>query len=261
VPAGTRHPFGEVLDRRSLNRALLARQPLLGRIAAAPEDEVEHLVGMQAQSPQAPYVGLWTRLEAFDPLALSSLVAERALVRMTLMRGTIHLVAASDAFALRPVMQPVIDAAFRSSPWAKRMGSQDPRVVAEAAAELLALRPRTLAELRPLLADRFPGLDAESLAMAARHLGPLVQVPPRGLWRRAGAPAWATAESWLGRRPGDAAEPEVVEAVVLRYLAAFGPASVRDAQTWSWLTRLRPVFERLRARLRVFEHECGIVIF
>ena len=54
-----------MLDRRALNRATLARQLLLERTSMTAADAIEHLVGMQAQAPQAPYVGLWTRLTGF----------------------------------------------------------------------------------------------------------------------------------------------------------------------------------------------------
>lgn len=229
---------------------------------AGPLAEVEHLVGMQAQSPLAPYVGLWTRLAGFDPATLSSLVESRAAVRMTLMRTTIHLVSARDAVGLRPILQPVVERGFRSgSPFGRRIVGADVAAVLASGRALLETQPLTVAQLGPRLVERFPGFDPESLAQAVRLLEPLVHVPPRGLWGRGGPAAFTTVKEWLGRPVDAEATTDGVESVVLRYLGAFGPASVRDAQAWSWLTRLRPVFERLRPRLRTFVDESGVELF
>ncbi|HEY3522312.1 MAG TPA: winged helix DNA-binding domain-containing protein, partial [Candidatus Limnocylindrales bacterium] len=229
--------------------------------ARAPLDEVEHLVGMQAQSPGAPYVGLWTRLASFDPLVLSRALEERRVVRMTVMRGTLHLVTAADAFLLRPAMEPLLRRAFRSSTFARRVAGVDLGRVVAAGEQLLHDHALTMAELGPLLAARFAHGDGEALAYTVRYLLPLVQVPPRGLWRRSGPAAFATLESWLGRRAANESTEEELEAVVLRYVGAFGPASVMDVQAWSWLTGLRVVLERLRPRLRTFVDEAGVELF
>ncbi len=123
---------------------------------------------------------------------------------------------------------------------------------------LLAERPRTVAELAPLLEKRRPGADGEAMAHAVRLLVPVVQVPPRGVWRRSGAAAWTTAEAWLGEEAPAAASPEEL---VLRYLAAFGPAAVADVQAWSGLARLGEVVERLGPQLCPFRDEHGRELF
>lgn len=243
----------KVLGRRELNRALLARQLLLRRSPMAPLAAVEHLVGMQAQAPNSPYYGLWTRLATFEPGALCELITGRDAVRIGLMRGTLHLVSARDAITLRPVMQQVVDrAALR--------GLDGPQVkeVQRAARELLERLPMTTAELAEALTRRWPECDLHALRYAVRYALPLVQVPPRGLWRTRGLAAHTTVEHWLGRPLATRTEPDEA---VLRYLAAFGPASVRDACTWSGLAALGPVFERLRPRLCSFRDERGVELF
>ena len=96
------------ISRRGLGRALLARQLLLERSALGIVDAVEHLVAMQAQSPQAPFVGLWSRLAGFDPDELSRLLVDREVVRATTLRTTVHLSTTRDYLALRPAVAPVI---------------------------------------------------------------------------------------------------------------------------------------------------------
>jgi hypothetical protein len=222
----------EVLDARALNRASLARQMLLEPATISVAAAVEHLAGMQAQIPTDPYFGLWSRLRDFDPEELSRLIAERKAVRIATMRGTLHLLSADDALALRAWVQPVLTRTLASIAFGKNTRNID----------MNALVAIGRAELRPILASAFPGVDATSLSYAFHYTAPLVQIPPRGLWRKAGKPCLTTLESWLGR-PLAAPEPE---GIIRRYLAAFGPASVMDAQAWSGLTKLGAVFEALR---------------
>jgi hypothetical protein len=253
----------EILSPLALNRALLARQQLLERSTTlGPLEAVEHLVGMQAQSPQAPYVGLWARLESFDPAQLGRLVEDRRAVRMSLMRTTLHLVSAADAYLLRPTLQPVLEAGFRTgSPFGRRLAGADVEAIVAAGRSMLEEEPLTVAQLGARLRERWPALDAEAMGYAVRYLVPVVQVPPRGVWRRSGLPRLRTAEAWLGRPVATDSTDGDLEALILRYLGAFGPASVMDAQAWSWLTRLRPAFERLRPNLRTWVDERGTELF
>jgi len=127
-----------------------------------------------------------------------------------------------------------------------------------AARALVEEKPRSLAELGLLLREQWPDRDANSMAYSIRNLVPLVQVPPRGLWGASGQAICTTAESWLGRSL--AARPSPAK-MILRYLAAFGPATVRDMQSWSGLTGIQKIVEPLRPRLCTFHDENGRELF
>jgi hypothetical protein len=249
----------DVLTDRALNRSLLARQLLLAREVRPAVEVVAHLVGMQAQEPRNPYVALWSRVEGFDPAELEGLLVRRRVVRLVVLRGTIHLVTADDAVGLRALFQPVLDRELRlHRDHAPRLDGRDLREPLAVVRRILDAAPRTGAELRAALAERFDPADAAALAFAARNRLGLVQVPPRGLWSTSGPVRTTTVEAWLGR-PVDPA-PSVDDAV-LRYLAAFGPATPADVTAWSGLTAMREVLDRLRPRLCVWRDERGRELF
>jgi hypothetical protein len=179
----------EALDRLALNRALLERQHLLRRAALPPGDRravqvlamVEQLAGLQAQAPFPPYFGLWSRLEDFRPDDLAELILDRRLVRIALMRGTIHLVSARDCMAMLPLIQPVLDRSFQAG-FARQLSGVDQTQLEAAGRALVEEGPRTFSELGTLLARQWPAHPPAALAQGVRALVPLVQVPPRAVW-------------------------------------------------------------------------------
>ena len=233
-----------MLGSRALNRATLDRQLLLNRSDRSVSQTIAHLVGMQAQVPLNPYIGLWSRLERFDPDELGRLLVDREVVRIVAMRATLHLVTADDCLLLRPLMQPALDAELaRHRDHGPALDGVDLAPVLAHARTFLAERARTGTELRDEFAARFPDLDAPALAYACRNLLAFVQVPPRGVWGRTAQVTSTTAETWLGR---ELIRKPSIDEVVLRYLGAFGPATVADVSSWSRLTGMREVVERLR---------------
>lgn len=248
---------GPVLGPRGLNRALLARQMLLERSGRTPLQAVEHLGGLQAQVPTDPYTSLWSRLAGFDPEALSRLIETRKAVRLATLRGTLHLHSAADALAFRAWVQPVLTRTLNSTAHAKAIVGLDQAKLVAFGRKAIDAKAMTLADLREPLAAEFPGRDANGMSWAFHYLTGLVQVPPRGLWRQGGAPKLATMEAWLGKKGKAIAEATAI----LRYLAAYGPASVMDMQAWSGLTKLGAAFEALRPKLVTFTGEGGRELF
>ena len=249
----------EVLSRRALGRATLARQSLLERADRPVAGTLEQLVGLQAQVPRVPHLALWDRLAGYDPAELDELMTSRAVVRTQLMRTTIHTVTAVDAVALRPLLQPVLDRTAASTVWGQRLRGSDVAAVVTEAAELLAQAPRGRAQLQRDLEQRHPALDAESIAFCVSYWVPWVQPPPRGLWTTSEAAVMTTTEAWLGPAPAGVAA--TLDDLVRRYLRAFGPATVRDVQAWCGLTKLREVVDRLDPELRRFRGEDGAELF
>ncbi len=197
---------------------------------------------MQAQAPNPPYIGLWARVEGFHFKDLSQLILGRKVVRVALMRSTIHLVTARDCLNLRPLLQPVLERQlFSNSTYGSGLEGIEIEKLLAAGRALVEVRPLTLAVLGKLLSEQWPDRDGTTLASAIRNLAPLVQVPPRGMWGESGQAVSTTAESWLGA-PLKLNYP--LDKLVTRYLAAFGPATVTDIQAWSGLTRLKEVAPR-----------------
>jgi hypothetical protein len=246
-----------LISRQALNRALLARQMLLTRESISALAAIERLAGIQSQAPNPAYFGLWSRLQDFRHDELARLISEREAVRLSLMRSTIHLVSSADALSWRPSLQPVMNRMFESTYGRFLDGVERNELIAEGV-RIVEAEPRTYDELGKALLERWPNRNPAALANAIRTAAALVQVPPRGLWGRSGAARHTTIERWLGRSLVE--EPDLA-AMAKRYLAAYGPASVRDLQTWSGLTKLAPVLESLRPELLTFQDENGKELF
>ncbi|MEU8594079.1 winged helix DNA-binding domain-containing protein [Streptomyces globisporus] len=245
-----------VLTTRALNRATLDRQLLLRRSPMSSKGAVTHLVGLQAQNTKPPYFQLYARLADFDPEELSALMESREAVRTVSLRSTLHTHTADDALTLVPLVRAPRDRELKG--FRRGLEGVDLDRLAAVTEEFVEERPRPPGELREELLTHWPDADPLALSVAARCLLPLVQVTPRGLWGRSGQVALTTVEHWLGR---SAAPAPKLDDTVLRYLGAFGPASVMDFQSWAGLTRTKEVFERLRPRLLTFRDERGVELF
>jgi len=247
------------LTRRALNRALLARQILLARETAGVEEVIARLAGMQAQEPRPPFTGLWSRIEGFRREALLDALRERRVVRATLMRGTLHLMTAEDYASLRGALQPGLDLGGMAI-LGERAAGIDPAAVAAAAAPLFRERPRTFTEVRDALSRAFPGVaDERAMGYIARTRLPLVVAPDEAAeWGFRPDPAFTDAEAWLGRPVSADPAPD---ALVLRYLAAFGPATPADFQAWSGLKGAKAAFVQLADRLAVLTDERGRTLY
>ena len=247
-----------VLSLRELNRATLARQMLLEREAVPALDAVRRLAGLQAQVPNPPYVGLWTRLCDFARDELTDLIEHRQVVRSSMMRATLHLTTAEDYLLLRPAIQAALDRSLRSIAGKRLEGLDLERLVSEART-MAEDAPRTAREFQERLVEMEPDRDPSALAYLVRMRLPLVQTPPAGTWGTGGSPGFALPEPWLG---ATLAEPdESLRSLVFRYLAAFGPATAKDFQAWSGLTGMKGLLEGMKPELRLFRDEDGGELF
>jgi hypothetical protein len=225
----------------------------------SPAEMIQHLVGLQAQDVLPPFVALWSRLEQFSPEAIDVALDDRSLVRMTLMRGTIHMVTREDALRLQPHYREMLEKIpFRPGFFFGATVGMDIEEVREGAWSLFGPTPLKTSAIREWAKRTWPDRDPGAIAQAVYYLLPVVQVPPRGKWKQNNRPQWALTETWIGA-PLEGAYP--VDDVVLRYLRAFGPASTMDMQVWSKLTGLREVVERLGSRLRTYKDERGRTLY
>ena len=240
-----------VLTLRQLNRTLLARQMLLERHDASPVAVAERLVGLQSQLPNPPYIGLWTRLRAFQRSQLTECLQRRAIARAPWIRSTLHLVSAADHQCFQAVIQPALVRGLRSFFGARSADLDIERLVGIAKPFLESHQP-SIGALRKHLQQHEPNLNKEAMAYAVRSYLPLVQIPPSGTWGVGTRATYTSAESWLGR-----AKPSDMPSLFRRYLAAYGPASVMDFQTWTGITRLKSQLAPALTELVVYQSESG----
>jgi hypothetical protein len=244
------------ISTRQLNRTYLQRQFLLAPSARSVPEVVAHLVAVQAQETDAPYVGLWTRMRTFRHEDLTTALAERRVVRGSLLRVTQHLTTGDDYRWLRPLITQRIGKAGLSA-FTRELAGIDLAELAAAGREILSGQVLTRPVLARHLADRYPDRPKMPLAWAAQHQLPLLHPPPTGVWRRRGHVSCVLAEDWIGSLE----EQPSLRTLVWRYLASCGPASVADLQIWSGLRRLRAEVEALRPELTVYRDERGRELF
>ena len=244
------------LTTRELNRATLARQMLLERHDVGAEEAVARLAGMQAQEPGPPYVGLWSRVRGFEAGRLAELIEARRVVRATSLRGTVHLHTAKDLLALRATIAPAIEAGILGV-LRGRAADVDVAALVEEGRKLYGKGGTlTAKELRDALEKAHPDADVRALASVVRTHLALVRVPDGGRWGFTPKAPFTPAEDWLGKPAAKRANaPKLVE----RYLAAFGPATVGDAEAWLGGRGLAPAFDK--RTLRMFTDERGRELF
>ncbi|GAA2331342.1 winged helix DNA-binding domain-containing protein [Streptomyces kunmingensis] len=262
-----------VLDSRALNRATLARQHLLTRCdvrggaggdthgGTSVPGMVTHLCGLQAQEPQEPFIGLWSRLAGFEPGRLDAALTDRTVVRTHLMRRTVHLVASDDALAWRARHDTMLRRRVLGTYRSELAGIDLEEVAAAGRAAMADEKPRTMRELVQVLEDRWPGPPRRVLGeLLVAALVPMAQLPPRGLWQRTAGVRNLPLTTWLGRDldplPAQADDP-VGQQMLRRYLAAYGPASTADLRAWCGLAGLPAAVGAVREELVVFRDERG----
>ena len=224
------------LSLRDLNRTTLDRQWLLQRHRATPAKAVGALAGLQAQHANSPYIAAWSRVRDFDIADLEGALEDRSVVKATVVRATLHIVAAADFHAFDAAAAEARIANWSAT--AKRAGldvaslnkalleyCHEPRTVAEMEAHLDRVAPDSR------LAKHAPAGVRHAAFRIASAGGGLVHVPPSGLWRSHGKPRYIDARVWLPRRrrPDPSAGLQVA---VERYLGAYGPASLADIAKW-----------------------------
>ncbi|RMI30945.1 winged helix DNA-binding domain-containing protein [Nocardia stercoris] len=247
------------LSDRILNRTLLDRHHLLERMRFDAARICDELVGLQAQDTMPPFVGLWSRTVDFDPTQLDRALHERSLVRITVMRGTIHLVTPADAVRIVPHIQPELEKApFRKGFNYGAMVGLDPEEVRARGQKALGDEPMPAAALREIAAREYPDRDAGAVLQTWLYQLPVLQTPPRGLWKNNSRPVWSRIEPWLGI-PLDHTYPAAE--LVLRYLRAYGPASSMDVQAWSRLTGIKKALDTLGDRVRTYTDARGRTLY
>lgn len=247
------------LTARRLNRATLQRQLLLRREPIDVVTAVRRVVALQAQEAPSPYLALWNRLSDFDPAALDAAFAGHALVKATLLRITLHAVDAGDYPAFHAAMVP----SLRASRLNDRRFTSTGLSIADADAQVplvleFLAKPRTNAEVEAFLAERL-GAPQPRLWWALRTFAPLVHAPTGGPWSFGPRPAYLAARG----RPPELDRGAAVSALVMRYLAAFGPATAADIAQFTLFTRAaaREALQSLPGELRRLEGPDGAELF
>ena len=211
-----------ILTLCELNRATLSRQLLVERVSLTTLDAIKQIAGLQAQLANAPYIGLWSRLHAFQRDDLTRLLEQRLVVRTSMMRRTLHLTTAEDYMHFRPALQILYSRLLHTYFDRYQVNDREKELLVETIRAYLQEKPRTNVDLRVKLVEMAPDMD-ERLLYIVRMSIPLIQIFPGGVWGVGGSPAYTEASAWLGRS-FVSSEPGL-RALILSYLTAFGPAS------------------------------------
>ena len=247
------------LTARQLNRATLDRQLLLRRVPLGVAEGVRRIVALQAQEAASPYIALWNRLAAFDPVDLDTAFLDRSVVKATLMRITLHAVSAHDY----PAFHAAMVSSLRASRYYDRRFTSTGLTVEEADAVLPELasfttRPRTKAEIGAVFEARM-GERGERAWWALRTFAPLHHAPTGGPW------SFGLRSSYLaaGTTLSPASRDESIRCLVRRYLEGFGPASVADVARFTMLTRAvaRDALRSLAGELEQMDGPDGSELF
>ncbi|MFC7404823.1 winged helix DNA-binding domain-containing protein [Georgenia alba] len=244
---------GPPLSARALGRATLARQLLLGRDDRSVPDAVAHLLGLNAQEPDLPYLALWSRLERVTITDVTRAIEDGTLVRSTLMRSTQHVMTAEDFTLVRPALAGLLRRVQRNTFGSRTRGIDLGELVRDARELLADGTVLTRPELGRRLAASRPGADPTALGWTVQYLLPVTHPAPSGTWRTRGATPFALPR---GALPAEATADDVAT-LLRRYLAAFGPATVSDMRVWSGISGLREVVAGMRPDLRVLRDERG----
>jgi hypothetical protein len=220
-----------MLSARQLNRATLDRQMLLRRQPVGVVDAVRRVVALQSQSAASPYLALWNRIDGFEPAELDAAYTERAVVKATLMRVTLHTVTADDYPDFHNAMQARLRAArLADARTISTGGSVVPVDQLLPPLARFAAQPRTEAELAGRLAELL-GEHNRPAWRAVRTIAPLHHLPTGGPWSFRSPASFVAARS----NHGAAAPQESVRHLLLRYLHGFGPATAQDCAQFTFL--------------------------
>jgi hypothetical protein len=247
------------LTARGLNRSTLARQLLLERQSLRVADAVRRVVALQAQSPASPYLALWNRVAGFDAAELDAAYASHSVVKASLMRITLHAVAADDYPTFQHAMVSILRAARLHDDRFKNTGltkDDADAIVPDALAH--TAEPRTNAEMEAWLEARL-GSPVPRLWWALRHYAPVVHAPTGGPWAHGERAAYITARSL----PPGGDPAASVQRLVWRYLEGFGPATAADVARFTLLRRpvVKAALDALAGSLEMLEGPDGVRLF
>ncbi len=231
-----------VLTAAELNRATLARQLLLRREPIDAVAAISRLCALQAQSPPSPYLALWTRLDGFDPVELDRAFDAGTVLKTTLMRSTLHAVAAADHPDLWAALAGRLRRARPGPPVTGELGVAEEQLTAAVETALAhATEARTHAELTAHLHDVLGPVRDPGWWWAVAPFTRMCRVPDATAWRFGARVRFRAAPTPHPER----SPPESLRYLVRRYLRAFGPATVKDVAGFNRLAigYVRPAME------------------